>query len=234
MCGRYELHTNPAALALAFGVPFPVDLKARYNVAPSQDLPVVRLDREGNRELAAMRWGLIPHWAKDKSIGYKTINARAETVATAPAFRDSFRWRRCLVPATGFYEWKKVGGGKQPYHLGMIDDGPFAFAGLWSRWKPADAEPGATYTIVTTQPNELAAKIHNRMPVILAAEDYARWLDAEEPNAGERLKPYPADEMRAYPVSTGVNKPANDDAKLIDEVEPPETAVGTPKGVDED
>jgi putative SOS response-associated peptidase YedK len=234
MCGRYELHTHPAVLALLYGVPFPEDTKARYNVAPSQELPIVRVDREGKRELAAMRWGLIPHWAKDKSIGYKTINARAETVATAPAFRDSFKWRRCLVPATGFYEWRKVASGKQPYHLGMIDGSPFAFAGLWSRWKPAEGDPVETYTIVTTEPNELAAKIHNRMPVILAPEDYARWLDVEAPGAGELLKPYPADEMRAYPVSTRVNKPANDDAGLIEEVRPPETAAGTPSGVDED
>jgi putative SOS response-associated peptidase YedK len=234
MCGRYELHTHPAVLALLYGVPFPEDMKARYNVAPSHELPIVRVNRDGKRELAAMRWGLIPHWAKDKSIGYKTINARAETVATAPAFRDSFKWRRCLVPATGFYEWRKVAGGKQPYHLGMIDGSPFAFAGLWSRWKSPQDEWIDTFTIVTTEANELTGKIHNRMPVILAPEDYARWLDAEAPDAGELLKPYPADEMRAYPVSTRVNKPANDDPGLIEEARPPETAAWTPSGVDED
>ena len=135
MCGRYELHTHPAAMALAFGIPIPPDIESHYNIAPGQVQPVVRLAKDGTRELAAMRWGLMPHWAKDKSIGYKTINARAETVATAPAFRDAFKRHRCLVPATGFYEWKKVGAGKQPYHIGMIDGAPFAFPGLWSSWK---------------------------------------------------------------------------------------------------
>ncbi len=122
-------------MALAFGIPIPAEVTPRYNVAPSQLQPVVRLDKDGNRELAAMRWGLLPHWAKDKAIGYKTINARAETVATAPAFRDAFKRHRCLVPATGFYEWMKVAGGKQPYHISIISGEPFAFAGLWSSWK---------------------------------------------------------------------------------------------------
>jgi putative SOS response-associated peptidase YedK len=159
---------------------------------------------------------------------------RAETVATAPAFRDAFKRHRCLVPADGFYEWKKVGAGKQPYHIGMVDDAPFAFAGLWSRWKSPQEEWVDTFTIVTTAANELTAQIHDRMPVILAPEDYAHWLNVEAPGAGEFLKPYPADEMRAYPVSTRVNKPANDDAGLIREVGPPEIAAVTPKGVDED
>src|SRR5665213_3618829 len=167
MCGRYELHAHPAAMALAFGIPIPPDFEPHYNIAPSQVQPVIRLVKEGTRELAAMRWDLAPHWTKDKAIGYKTINARAETVATAPAFRDASKRHRCLIPATGFYEWKKVGSGKQPYHIGMIDGAPFAFAGLWSSWKNPEGEWQDTYTIITTTPNELAAKVHNRLPVTL-------------------------------------------------------------------
>ncbi|HZL25576.1 MAG TPA: SOS response-associated peptidase [Acidobacteriaceae bacterium] len=234
MCGRYELHTHPAAMALAFGIPIPPDIEPHYNIAPSQMQPVVRLAKDGTRELAAMRWSLVPHWATDKSIAYKTINARAETIATAPAFRDAFKRHRCLIPATGFYEWKKVGAGKQPYHIGMIDGAPFAFAGLWSSWKNPEGEWMDTYTVVTTTPNELAAKVHNRMPVILAAEDYARWLDVAQPNAGELLRPYPADEMKAYPVSTRVNTPKHDDARLIERIEVEDPEPCTPPGVDED
>ena len=234
MCGRYELHTHPAAMALAFGLPIFPDLPPRYNVAPSQTLPVVRVDGGGKRELAMMKWGLIPHWAKDKAIAYKTINARAETVATAPAFRDAFKRHRCLIPATGFYEWKKVGAGKQPYRISMIDDAPFAFASLWSSWKNSGGEWTETYTIVTTTPNALTAKVHNRMPVILAAGDYARWLDVALPDATALLQPYPADEMKAYPVSTRVNAPKNDDATLIDRVGIQDPEPCTPPGVDED
>jgi len=211
----------------------PEPIAKRYNIAPSQLLPVCRLDKAGEREMATMRWGLIPFWAKDSKIAYKTINARAETVATSPAFRDAFKQRRCLVPATGFYEWQKRPGGKQPFHIGMQDGQPFAFAGLWSSWRSPEGDAVETYTIITAQPNKLTATVHDRMPVILDPADYARWLDAAQPDAAELLKPYPADEMRAYPVSTRVNKPANDDASLL-EASPVEPARTAPIESDED
>jgi putative SOS response-associated peptidase YedK len=234
MCGRYELHHNPDVMALMFELGMKPDWLPRYNIAPSQQAPIVRVDKEGGRRASMVRWGLIPHWAKDKSIAYKTINARAETVATAPAFRDAFRKHRCLVPASGFYEWQVRAGGKQPYRIGMIDDAPFAFAGLWSRWNDPEGQTIDTYTIVTTEPNELTAKVHSRMPVILAREDYSRWLDVAAPDPAELLRPYPAEEMRAYPVSSRVGSPKNDDATLLERIDVPDPQPGTPLGVDQD
>jgi putative SOS response-associated peptidase YedK len=193
------------------------DLKPRYNVAPSQKVPVVRLDKDGQRELAMLRWGLIPSWASDPKIGYKMINARAETVATAPSFRAAFKKRRCLIPATGFYEWRKLeDGSKQPYLIGMRDGAPFAFAGLWERWDKGEA-PIETCTIITGEPNSLVAELHNRMPVILEPEDYEAWLlaaDTAIPQA--MLRPFPSQLMQAYPVSKRVNSPKNDDAELTE------------------
>jgi putative SOS response-associated peptidase YedK len=221
MCGRYELHTQPAAIALLFGLQHPPEISARYNIAPTQRVPIVRLTPGGDRELAQVRWGLVPFWAKDPSIGSKMINARAETVATAPAFRSAFKKTRCLIPASGFYEWqKRPDGSKQPMHIGMKDGGPFALAGLWTRWGPKDGEQLETCTIITGEPNEVAAPIHNRMPVIVAAGDYERWLDIELPDATELLKPYPPDDMTAYPVSTRVNSPKNDDAQIVEPISP--------------
>lgn len=225
MCGRYELHHNPDVMALMFELGMEPDWLPRYNIAPSQQAPIVRVDRGGMRKASMTRWGLIPHWAKDKSIAYKTINARAETIATTPAYRDAFKKHRCLVPASGFYEWQVRGSGKQPYRIGMIDDAPFAFAGLWSRWNDPEGQTIDTYTIVTTEPNALTAKVHSRMPVILAREDYARWLDYEIPDAQALLRPYPADEMRAYPVSSRVGSPKNDAPELIEPINDP---AGTP------
>ena len=227
MCGRYELNITPGRMEKLFNLGHPPgDIPARYNVAPSQVLPIVRLDRAGERELATMKWGLIPFWAKAPKIAYKTINARAETVATSPALRDAFKSKHCLVPVSGFYEWKKVGVGKQPYHIDMQDGEPFAFAALWSWWKPPEGDAVDTYTIIMTEPNELCANLHDRMPVILAAEDCERWLDVAAPDPQELLRPYPADEMRTYPVSTRVNSPKNDDDTLIQTV--PELAVEPP------
>lgn len=219
MCGRYELHTHPAAIALAMGLDYAPEIRERYNVAPTQQVPIVRLNSEGKRELVQVKWGFVPFWAKDPSIGSRMINARSETVATAPAFRTAFKKTRCLIPATGFYEWQKREGTiKQPMHIGMKDGAPFAFAGLWTTWGAKDAEPLTTCTIITGEPNELAATIHNRMPVILAPADYARWLDIEQPDAGDLLKPYPADAMKAYPISTRVNSPKNDDPSIIEPI----------------
>jgi putative SOS response-associated peptidase YedK len=215
MCGRYELHTHPAALALALGLKFPPEITPRYNIAPTQAVPIVRL-RDDERQLSQTRWGLVPFWAKDVSIGNKMINARAESVATKPGYRDAYRKMRCLVPASGFYEWAKMTDGKkQPVRICMTDDAPFAFAGLWSRWGPRDAEL-ETCAIITTEANELCAKVHDRMPVILAPSDYERWLDTSDPDPVDLLRPYPSDAMRAYPVSPRVNSPKNDDVELIE------------------
>jgi putative SOS response-associated peptidase YedK len=190
------------------------DYVPRYNVAPTQQVGVVRQIDPNQRQLAYMQWGLIPHWAKDPKIGSQMINARAETAAEKPAFRDAFRRRRCLVVADGFYEWKKTGGKtKQPYYIRMKDARPFGFAGLWERWGELE-----TCTILTTSPNELCAPLHDRMPVILGTSDYGRWLDPSQTDAAELqplLAPYPADEMLAEPVSTRVNNVRNEDETCI-------------------
>ena len=204
MCGRYELHTQPATIALAFALAHPPEIRARYNIAPTEQVPIIRLNEAGARELSQVKWGFVPFWAKDPSIGSRTINARAETVATAPAFRSAFKKTRCLIPASGFYEWQKRDGTtKQPMHIGMKDGAPFAFAGLWTTWGAKDAEQLVTCTIITGEPNELVAPIHNRMPVILAPGDFDRWLDTAAPDAGELLRPYPAAAMNAIRYRPG-------------------------------
>jgi putative SOS response-associated peptidase YedK len=219
MCGRYELHTHPAAIALAFGLEHPPAIAPRYNIAPTQDVPVVRVNRAGERELAQVRWGLVPRWAKDPSIGVRMINARAETLADKPAYRMALRQHRCLVPASGFYEWKpRPGGGKQPMHVGMKDGAPFAMAGLTERWLSPEGEVLDTCTIVTTEANSLVAPLHDRMPLIIAPEDYERWLDRAEDDVTDLFTPYPSEQMAYYPVSTRVNAVRNDDAAIIEEV----------------
>jgi putative SOS response-associated peptidase YedK len=219
MCGRFELHTNPAAIALAFGLAHPPAIAPRYNIAPMQDVPVIRATRSGERELAQVRWGLVPRWAKDPSIGARMINARAETVAEKPSFRIAFQRHRCLIPADGFYEWKPGPAGKQPIRVGMKDERPFAFAGLTERWLSPGGEVLDSCTIVTTTANALLATMHDRMPVIVAPSDYARWLDvASDADVTDLLAPYPADAMTWYPVSTRVNSVRHDDAALIEQV----------------
>lgn len=218
MCGRYTLQVSPETLAAQLELDQVPDLVPRYNIAPTQNAPVVRLSLpEEARALTMMRWGLVPFWTKDPKIGNRMINARSETAASKPAFRAAFAKRRCIVPADGFYEWRKSSEGKQPYRI-VVDDGvPFAMAGLWESWRPEDAgeeaEPLLSYTILTTTPNDKIAALHDRMPVILAAEEIDRWLD---PAAGDKdalsalLDAFPAERMSAYPVSRTVNSPAND------------------------
>ncbi len=219
MCGRYELHTHPGALALAFGLSIPPSIKPRYNIAPMQDVPVVRLGQTGERELAHVRWGLVPRWAKDPSIGSKMINARAETLAQKPSFRTALKRHRCLIPADGFYEWKTIpGAGKQPLHIGMKDGSTFALAGLTERWLSPEGDVLDTCTIVTTQANALLATMHERMPVIIAPPHYERWLDAAVSDVEALFAPYPAEAMTYYPVSTRVNSVRHDDPTLIDRV----------------
>jgi len=194
-------------------------LAPSYNVAPTDSQPIVRLDRDGQRELTVMRWGLIPYWAKDSKIGFSTINAKSETVTTSPTFREAMKRRRCLVLAEWFYEWQKTEAKtKQPYAIAMRDDAVFAFAGLWERWKDkAKDRVLETYTILTTDPNELLEPIHNRMPVILAPNDYQRWLEPGEPThlPIDLLRPYPAEEMKAWKVGSAVGNVRNNAPELI-------------------
>lgn len=194
-------------------------LAPSYNVAPQSVQPIVRRNSEtGQKELTIMRWGLIPFFAKDGKIAYSTINARAETVTTSPMFREPMKRRRCLVPATGFYEWQALDKkSKQPWAIELANEDIFAFAGLWDRWKDKESgQPIETYTIITTDPNELMEPIHNRMPVILSPKDYTRWLDPGEPNRLpiDLLRPYPAEKMKAWKVSAEVGNVRNNFPEL--------------------
>jgi putative SOS response-associated peptidase YedK len=195
------------------------EIPPSYNVAPTDIQPVVRISREtGERELAMMRWGLVPWWAKDVKIGFSSINARAESLTTSPAFREAFQRRRCLVPADWFYEWQKLDAKtKQPYAIALRDGALFAFAGLWESWKDkGTGERLLTYSIITTDPNEVMEPLHNRMPVILAPKDYERWLAPVDPAhlPVDLLRPYVADEMTAWQVSKAVGNVKNNDPSL--------------------
>ena len=221
MCGRYRRTTAEEELARRYHISIPPqrDLPISWNIAPTQDVLAIRFNPESKqRTLDALRWGLIPYWAKDPKIAYKTINARVETVETAPSYREAFKKRRCLIPVDGFYEWKKVLGGKIPYSISMKDSSPFVFAGLWEGWKdPANGEWLHTCTIITGEPNEFVREIHTRMPVILPEEHHDAWLSGE---AGkEVLVPYPANLMKALPISPRVNTPKNNDANIVASIE---------------
>lgn len=218
MCGRYSLDAKAEDLIKYFGVINHLPLKPRYNIAPSQMAPVIRRARAG-REVVLMRWGLVPHWAKDAKFGYHTINARAETVDSKPAYRDAFRRRRCLVPATGFFEWRNLGDRKQPYNIRLKDRSLFALAGLWDRWTDPEGKKLQSFTIIVTDANEALRPIHDRMPVILNPGDYDLWLDPEQQNATllkALLKPLPSYAVASYPVSRRVGSPANDDPGLLE------------------
>lgn len=226
MCGRYSLTSQDGVaedLALAFAEPAEPSewWRARYNIAPTQPAPVLA-NRDRPRQLEMMRWGLVPPWADSPKVGARWINARAETAATARAFRDALRRRRCLVPADGFFEWagepSRPTSAKRPYHLHRAGKAPFAFGGLWERWKGPDAIWVISFAILTTTPNPLIAPIHDRMPVVIAPSDYARWLgpDELEPDAiADLLAPWPPGDWQATRVSTHVNKPANDDPACV-------------------
>lgn len=219
MCGRFTLTVDPAELQDTFSnYTFPSRFAPRFNIAPSQ--PVLAIPNDGTNTADFFIWGLIPMWAKDPSIGNRLINARGETIAEKPSFRGSFKHKRCLILADGFYEWKAspVKKTKTPYFIHMKDRSPFAFAGLWDAWESPDGSSIRTCTIITTEPNELMATLHNRMPVILHPRDHAKWLDASHQtpeNLLTLIKPYPADAMSAHPVSTLVNKPENDSPELV-------------------
>jgi len=219
MCGRFTLTVNPAEQQDTFrNFIFPEKFAPRFNVAPSQ--PLLAIPNDGLNTADFFIWGLIPMWAKDPSIGNRLINARGETVAEKPSFRGSFKYKRCLILADGFYEWKASPGTKTktPYFIHMKDRKPFAFAGLWDSWEGPDGSSIKTCTIITTEPNELMEPIHNRMPVILHTRHYAKWLDTSPQTPDSLLsliKPFPTDTMSAYPVSTLVNKPSNDKPELV-------------------
>jgi putative SOS response-associated peptidase YedK len=220
MCGRYSLHANPEVVALQFGLAQPPEFKPSYNVCPGREILVVRTDREGRRVARAHRWGLVPHWAKDPAIGNKLANARGESLIERPAFRDAFRQWRCLVPASGFYEWQSRGGRKLPWYARPSDAELFALAGITALWQGL-----RTVSLITTEPNELMQPIHDRMPVIIAPENYDAWLDPASRDAEQLMRfvqPYPASRMSAHRVGTRVSKPENDDPSLLEEApEPP-------------
>jgi putative SOS response-associated peptidase YedK len=219
MCGRFTLFEPDKILAREFGISdFPPG-SPRYNIAPSQPVAAVRAAPAGTgRELALLRWGLIPSWSKDPATGNRLINARAETAREKPSFRNAFRRHRCLIPANGFYEWQRRERGKQPYFVRMRDGRLFAFAGLWDRWENPDKDVIETCTILTTTANAILAPIHDRMPVILPAGEYDRWLDPSLKDPGSLaplLVPFPPEEMLAFPVSPRVNAPSTDDEGCI-------------------
>ena len=219
MCGRFSQAQIAELDREVFKLLSIPALPPRYNVAPTQEVAVVRQPGGATeRSVDLLRWGLIPHWAKDSTIGNRMINARGESVADKPAFRDSFRERRCLIPADGFYEWAKTKHGKQPYYVRVLGGKLFAFAGLWDRWRDPAGGTRETFTIITTEPNELLRQVHNRMPVILGPEDYDRWLAPEAADAADLtklLKPYPTEQMSYYPVSRYVNSPDNEGPECI-------------------
>jgi putative SOS response-associated peptidase YedK len=226
MCGRYSQSQSAEIIAQTFQVDHVPTLKPRYNIAPTQSVAtILQPSTSTNRQFKMLHWGLIPSWAKDKKMGAKLINARAETVAEKPSFRSAFRQRRCLLVADGFYEWQQQADKKQkqPFYFHLIDKRPFAFAGLWEHWEDKDSgEEIESCTLITTEANELMQPIHNRMPVILDPKDYDLWIDPEVKKP-ELLQPllhsYPAEEMTTYPVSKAVNKASHDTEECINSIE---------------
>jgi putative SOS response-associated peptidase YedK len=222
MCGRFTITLEPAFFQQELDLGnLPSEWVQRYNAAPGQSIPVVR-DLE-SRDVAMLRWGLVPFWAKDISVGYKLINARSETLLEKPSFKNAFKSRRCLILADGFYEWQQPaakGAPKAPFRFTLKDSKPFAFAGLWENWHSPDNEEVQSCTIITCEPNSLLAQIHNRMPVILDRNNCWEWLaDKPDSELAGLMKPYPAEEMNGYPVGQMVNNPRVDDINLIKPLE---------------
>ncbi len=218
MCGRYTITINPDTMREELHLAdIPAEVQPRYNVAPTQQIAVVRSADE--RKVEMMHWGLIPFWAKDPTIGSRLINARSETLLEKPAFKNAFAKRRCLILADGFYEWQKGGGPKgrsQPYLFKLADDKPFAFAGLWEFWRSPEGQEVVSCTIITTEANGLVKPVHDRMPVMLSGDNLWAWLTLEQPDHRlNLLKPYPEEKMKAYPVSPLVNRPELDTPELV-------------------
>ena len=223
MCGRFKLQASWSEIHRLYQLTLNLNLRPRYNIAPSQGVLAVRYNAETHQRIASeLRWGLIPFWAKEASIGYKMINAKAEGISEKPSFREAFKSRRCIIPADGFYEWKATGAKmKQPYAIVMQDRSVFGFAGLWERWrdKANGGEVVESCTIITTEPNAVCAPIHNRMPVILPPESYATWLGEREAGADELLallKPYPAEKMTAFPIGPRIGNVKNEGPELLE------------------
>ncbi|MGD9851825.1 MAG: SOS response-associated peptidase [Nitrospirales bacterium] len=223
MCGRFTRKESFTQLAESLNLAHLPLLEPRYNIAPSQSIACVRVNPTSReKEYVQLRWGLVPSWARDPGIGHKMINARAETVAEKPSFRNAFKLQRCLILADGFYEWKREGKAKQPYYIHMKDDRPFVFAGLWEHWKQGDDPPLESCAMITTGPNQVMEPIHHRMPVILHPDDYLFWLDPamQDPQSlGVLLNPYPASDMEAYSISSLVNNPRNETPLCIQPAE---------------
>jgi putative SOS response-associated peptidase YedK len=218
MCERFTRRADSKKISKEFKVADVPAVEARYNIAPTQDVLAI-YEREDGREAALFKWGLVPSWAKDISLGARLINARSETVAEKPAFRQAFKQRRCIIPADGFYEWQKTGARKQPFFFRMRDERPFGFAGLWERWEGDGGQIINSCAILTTDANEVLRPVHDRMPVILHPDDYGLWLDADARKLDlikEVLRPYPAEEMMGYPVGLSVNSLSSQGAGLIE------------------
>lgn len=224
MCGRIIQASGPVRLAIVDGLEARDDrgsnLPRRYNGAPSQELLVIRENHKtGERSVDLLKWGLIPHWAQDPKGGRKPINAKAETVASRPTFRNAYRQRRCIVPVDGFFEWQATKGGKQPCAIAMKESSPFGLAGLWENWKdPTSGHWTRTFAIITVPSNDLIDRIHDRMPAILRPQDYARWLGSD-PDPHDLLITFPSEPMRMWPISKRVNKPENDDPAILEPIE---------------
>ena len=212
MCGRFTLYITAEELASHYDLRTIPATEARYNIAPSQQINIIKGTSE-ELTLASMRWGLIPHWAKDEKIGYKLINARAETISEKPSFRSAFKFRRCLVPASGFYEWKREGSHKQPYYFQVKDTPLFSMAGIWESWKAPDGQIIESCSIITTEANNVVSEVHDRMPVIINQDSYNHWFEGLE--CQDLLQPYISSGMTMYPVSERVNSPKNNGSDCI-------------------
>jgi putative SOS response-associated peptidase YedK len=213
MCGRFVLENTPEQLMKVYRLSSPPDLYPHYNIAPNQQVAVVRQHNGGDRELAFLQWGLIPSWAKDPTASYKMINARSETAHEKPSFKQAFRARRCIIPASGFYEWEKVGKEKIPHYIHLRDGKVMSLAGLWERWKSAEGQELETCTVLTTAANSLIRQLHDRMPVILHNEEFDLWLNREIDDVNrltELFHPYPSSQLEEYVVTKDVNSPTND------------------------
>ena len=220
MCGRYAFFSPAEAVKRTFALDFSPELTPHYNIAPTQSVAALRVAEEGSRSLVMLHWGLVPRWAKERAIGNRMINARSETLAEKPAYRDAFRRRRCLVLADGWFEWQPAAGGKQPWFVRLRDPRPIAFAGLWERWKnPAGGELLESCTIVTTDASESIRRIHDRMPVVLPEQSWDRWMDpayTDTEALSKTLGPYDSKALQAWQVSRLVNAPKNEGPKLIE------------------
>lgn len=220
MCGRFVADITSAQVSDVFGVAAPPAYPPRYNITPTQNVLVIRQYKNMNRHLDLLRWGLIPSWSKEKSSGF--INARSETVDSKPSFRKAFKYHRCILPASGFYEWKKTNEGKIPHYIQMDDGSAMAFAGIWETWLSPEGQAIETCSILTTSANPAVAPIHDRMPVIISKDNFDHWLDTNNQNTDslrQLFAPYPAENIKTYPVSTLVNKPTNDNPECIKEIE---------------